>query len=333
MHVSISAYNDGGLLPNCIQSVRDVLPNADIHVVDGRYESWPDGPDNSDDATPAHAETLADEYHADGPFRREDDKHLHRVNLAPDDEYALFLDADERLLTCPDPDALPRAAVFPRIYNAIVYGPVSVYWPRLFKPEWVVDVKRWDKYSFDISGVADDETAMRDDDVTIVHRHDLRSREYREAKLERFHNEGRKSRYEGPVDESDDRGQLEQYLSGEWQHVAFDQCPNCGQTSLTRSQLTNYGTDPLTSVDACIADDGCHRSVTEYQVDDWQYLPDDWEAGLDDDPERLRAELLDAGCEFVGTSHYQDLFRFHLAIGLWVEDHFADVDDAAVVDA
>lgn len=312
MYVSISVYNDADLLRGCLSSVRAVLPDATVAVVDGRYETWPAKADNSTDATPEIAAEFDASYHPDGPFHRECDKHEHRVDLAPDGERALFLDADERLLDVDRDQLDPGVAYQPRIFNASVYGPKSVYWPRSFKPKWVQNINRWDAYLFDVE-------CEKADAITIVHRHDLRDREYREHKVERFHNEGRASRFEHEDTEHD---QLEQYLEDEWE-LDTTTCPNCGQQSVTRSQITGYGAK-YSYVEACLAADGCHRRVRGYELGEYEYLPADWERGFDEDRDRLRVELVDAGCNFVASLTPADLDRMRPAIGLWVEQHLGD---------
>lgn len=319
MHVSISAYDDGGLLRRAIATVRATLPDAHIAVVDGKYETWPEGAANSTDETPAIAQRHADSYHAGGPYPRESDKHAHRVALAPDDDWLLCLDADERLLTHPDPATLDARVHFPRIFNALVYGPRAVYWPRLFKPAWVEAIHRWDKYLFDVPGVDDADQAHRSDPVTIVHRHDCRDRAYRAAKLERFANEDRVSRYASADGEGED--QLDAYLTDDWPAVDYHRCPECGHDTLTRSQVTAYGTDELSRVTACVRADGCHAGREAFEIDRHLFLPDDWERGIEQNPRRLRAELVDAGCRLIGTVPADSLDALRPSIGLWVADH------------
>jgi hypothetical protein len=312
MYVSISAYNDADLLEGCLTSIRDVLPDARIDVVDGKYESWPEGDDNSTDATPTLAREHGANYYAAGPFHRECDKHEHRVALAPDGELALFIDADERLLKF-DPDALPRAtAIQPRIANALVYGPKSVYWPRIFKPNWVQSINRWDSYLFDVE-------CERSDAVTIVHRHDLRDRSYREAKYDRFEAEGRTGRYEDA---------FTTYLEDEWD-ADLETCPECGRESVSRTQLTQYGSTvaEFSAVETCVAGDRCHAAIREYSIEnEYRYLPDDWQRGFEEDRERLRAELIDAGCPFVGTTTASNLDRMRPAICIWINEHLGDAE-------
>lgn len=313
-YVSISAYDDADLLRGAIESIRQHCPDATVAVVDGRYETWPADHDNSADDTPLVARTRADAYHRDGPYPREADKHRHRVSLAPEGAFVLFMDADERLEHV-DPDALPRATAFrPRIANALVYGPRSVYWPRAFDPEWVESINRWDAYLFSTP-------CERTDAITLLHRHDLRDREYREAKLERFDAEGRTSRYEARDDATPDR--IDAYLADDWD-ADFDACPRCGSESLTRTQLTSEGVDTQTCVEVCVRADGCFSDLRAYDPGEWQYLPEDWERGIDEDPTQLRAELLDAGCPFVATTGEQFLRAARAAIGLWIEDELGE---------
>lgn len=309
MYVSISAYNDGDLLDGCLESVQEHLPDADVCVVDGRYETWPDGADNSTDDTASVCLLHDVDYDPAGPFPRESDKHEYRVAQAPDDERVLFLDADERLLDV-DLDALDdmnQVAYQPRIFNALVYGPKCVYWPRSFYPETVTSINRWDAYLFDVP-------CEKTDAITILHRHDLRERDYREKKYARFAEEGRAGRYDDA---------FETYLHDDWD-VEFHECPKCGLESLTRSQITADGTH-YSWAEACIRDESCYAATREYELNGWEYLPNDWRHGLDEAPRRLRAELLDAGCPFVATAPLQQLAP---AIGLWVDENLRDVEKA-----
>lgn len=293
--VSLSVYNDATLLRGCLMSVLELLPDADIQVVDGRYESWPEGPDNSTDATREIALDYGASYHDDGPFEREHDKHHHRVDLAPDGDRCLLLDADERLVTC-DLDALDDETAYqPRIFNPRVYNQTPIrYWPRIFYPETVVDIPRWDKYRFSTP-------CERTDAVTIAHRHDLRGRDYREAKYERFQNEGRAGRY--------DDGRIEEYLDNAFD-VETEECPACGRDSLVHSDPTNIRPDGVfTRVAVCIAGDGCYRASEPVELGPHRYLPNRVLKGYQQDPDRLRLEVLDVGVPFVPENCSPGMFR------------------------
>lgn len=313
VYVSVSAYNDGELLPGCIERIREVLPDAHVAVVDGRYETWPDGPDNSDDRTPALARELADSYHPDGPFETEADKHRHRVSLAPIAERALFLDTDERLLSF-DPDALPRGRAYkPRIFNPLVYSQSPIrYWPRVFTRARVAEIRGWDAYVFRCP-------TSRSDACTIVHRHDLRDRDYRERKYQRFENEDRTGRYD------DDR--FESYLEDDWDVEPDDHCPKCGRESVVWSPWTGGEVTGqagvVSKVGCCVAGD-CWIGETREAIDTARYLdPDALPRGRDEDPERLRKELLAVGCPLVAQ---YPVTRFAPEVLInWVDEH---VDDA-----
>lgn len=314
VYVSVSAYNDAAVLRGCLESVREVLPDATVTVVDGRYETFaPDAADNSTDATPTVAGEFGAAYDPGGPFELEVDKHRYRVVQAPADEQAIFIDADERVV-CADLDRLPvDRAYAARIFNTVVYSesPI-VYWPRVFRPGDVREVSRWDAYYFEVP-------CSRTDAVTIAHRHDLRDREYREAKYDRFHREGRTGRY-------DDR--FAKYLTNGWD-VPTVACPSCGQDSLVRSPATNEGSE-FSRVEVCIAGDGCHGSVERINPGTYRYLPEAWERGLEADPERLRLELLDAGADFLAMHDFSqattgaDIAPYKPLIRLFVEDTFGE---------
>lgn len=308
--VSVSVYNDAALLQGCLKSLRDALGNVRIQVVDGKYETFkPDAEPNSTDDTPAVCDAYGAEYWPDGPFELERDKHVHRVERLPEGELALFIDADERLLEW-DADRLPdETAVSPRIFNPLVYGPHAVYWPRIFKKEWVKTVNRWDAYLFDAPH-------ERSDAVTIIHRHDLRDRNYREAKYARFDREGRTGRYES---------NFETYLNDEWD-AAFETCPECGAESVTRSQVTDLGPS-MSQVKACVNGDRCHAAIESTGCDEWRYLPTDVDRGVEEDPQRLRMELLDAGCEFVRLANVEYMVGQMLpAIRIWVREELGEAE-------
>lgn len=308
--VSLSVYQDAHLAENALASIRDVLPHARIQVVDGKYDTFrPNSDPNSTDDIQAVADAYGATYHAEGPLPLERDKHVRRVELAPPDEWLLLMDADERLHSADFSKLDDNTAYSPRIFNSLVYGPHAVYWPRLAKPEWVKTVNRWDAYLFDVPH-------RRSDAVTLLHRHDLRSKAYREAKYERFDREDRRGRYEASFDT---------YLNDDWD-ADFHPCPECGRESVTRSQVTNFG-DSYSFVECCIAADGCHAAVREVDVGEWRYLPDAWEQGWRDDPKRLRLELLDAGCTFVRTASVDRMMReMRPAVELWVESEFGEAE-------
>lgn len=306
--VSVSVYQDAHLAENALASIREHLPHARIQVVDGKYDTFrPNSDPNSTDDIQAVADAYGAEYWPEGPFEREREKHVRRVELAPPDEWLLLMDADERLHSADFSKLADNTAYSPRIFNALVYGPHTVYWPRLTKPEWVKTINRWDAYLFSVAH-------ERTDAVTLIHRHDLRSKDYRREKYERFGRENRRPRYEDRYDT---------YLNDDWD-ADFHPCPECGRESVTRSQVTNFG-ESYSYVECCIAADGCHAAVCEVEVGEWRYLPDDWQAGWDDDPKRLRLELLDAGCTFVRTASVGRMVReMEPAIRLWVEHHYGE---------
>jgi hypothetical protein len=314
VYVSVSAYQDAALLDGCLQAIREQFPDAPVTVVDGRYETFrPDAPDNSTDHTSVVASAHGARYDPAGPFEREVDKHRYRVAQAPADERALFLDADERLVTA-DLDALQLDRAYAcRIHNPLVYSenPI-VYWPRLFRPRDVDNIAKWDAYAFDVP-------CIRTDHVTIAHRHDLRDREYREAKYERFGREDRRGRYEEA---------FERYLDNDWP-VTPETCPECGDSTLVRSPATMEGA-PASAVEVCIRTDSCHHVIDDITIGPHQYLPNDWRRGLDEAPERLRLELLDAGADFLAMHDFSQaltadrLDEYRPLIRLFVEDTFGD---------
>lgn len=311
MIVSVSAYQDADLLDGCLESIRETLGSVSIQVVDGAYRTWPGWEDapNSTDMTGAVCEDWGADHDPAGPFVRERDKHVYRVEQAPEGEWCLLLDADERLLEFDRGALNEQTAYQPRIANSLVYGPAAVYWPRLFKPEWVQSINRWDAYLFDVP-------CEKTDAVTILHRHDLRDRDYREAKYERFGNEGRRGRYEGS---------FETYLNDDW-GADFSTCPRCGSESVTRSQITNHGPNGEYSyVEACVNGDGCYAHVEPVEVGEWRYLPDAYERGFAEDPARLRLELMDAGCPFVGGLSVERLRdEFGPVTRIWIEENLTN---------
>jgi len=301
--VSVNAYDDADLLAECLASVREVLGNVRIQVVDGRYETFrPDAPDNSTDETPAVADAYGAEYWPDGPHADESAKHWARLDRAPDGEHVLFLDADERLLGA-DFDGLKAGTAYRiRIHNALMYDQDVTYYPRYFKPEWMEDIPRVDRFSFDVP-------VRRTDAITAVHRADLRGEAYREAKLDRFERENRDPWYRNYLNSLDERG---------FDHVEFQECPECGRESMTRSRVCGYD-DQFTWVECCTAADGCYRTIREYTLEEWLYLPDAVTQGFEEDRQRVRAELMDAGngiAKVVGPERFE---RYEPNARMWVE--------------
>lgn len=316
VYVSVSAYNDAGLLDGCLRSVREHCPDATIAVVDGRYESFrPDAPENSTDGTATVAREHGATYDPAGPFPREVHKHRYRVAEAPAHERALFIDADERLAAV-DWAALQRDRAYAvRIHNPVVYSESPIrYWPRVFRPADVDEVARWDAYSFTVP-------CDRTDAVTLAHRHDLRSQEYRGAKYERFERENRDGRY---------ADSFERYLNNDYD-VSTEDCPRCGEASLVRSPATNESGD-FSEIVTCVRTDSCYRAVESVAVDSYEYLPDDWERGLETDPGRLRLELLDAGADFLAMHDFSmglppdRVGQYRPLIRLFVDETFGDRD-------
>lgn len=315
LRVDVSAYNDAAVLSGCLQSVRDTLGDVSIRVVDGKYETWDEAaPDNSTDDTAAVCDRFAAEYDAAGPFARERDKHVYRAESLPPDGWVLLLDADERLHTF-DLDALADRPLRPRIVNARVYhdnSPVA-YWPRIHKPGWIRTINRWDAYLYDAP------EPTRTDRVTIIHRHDLRDREYREAKYERFEREGRTGRYV-------QADKAEAYYANTLA-VETTPCPECGADSVTWTPATYEDADDFTRVGVCTARDGCYVRVEPQHMGDWRYLPDDWERGWTEDPTRLRMELIDAGCSFVRAAPVDRMTRdMKPAVRIWVAERLGERD-------
>lgn len=325
VYVSVSAFDDGDLLAGALDSVRAHLPEATVEVIDGAYSTFPRESDASTDDTPAVCDAFDATHHVppDLPFDREVDKHRYRVSRAPAGEWSLFLDADERLAMS-GVDALdPGRAYAVRIHNPVVYSESPIrFWPRCFFPEHVQEVSRWDKYLFSVP-------CDRTDAVSITHRHDLRDRAYREAKYERFDREGRAGRYAESFD---------QYLADDWD-VETATCPACGRDSVVTAPATREGRDTFSALQVCVAGDGCYRDVETFDVGAYRYLPDGWRRGLREAPARLRVELIDAGCPFVGMTDFTTvrqagrLDEIAPAIKLWIEDAYErDPGEARVFD-
>lgn len=280
-YVSVSAYNDAELLKGCLKSIRDELGDVDIRVVDGKYESWPSGADNSIDHTKDVCHQFNATHDPAGPFHRERDKHIYRVEKSPDGERVLFLDADERLhdVNHSELNNEDRVAYQPRIANSLIYGPKSVYWPRSFFSETVKSINRWDAYLFEAP-------CKRTDNITIIHRHGLRDDEYRDKKNERFSAEDREGR---EIDRC----------------AEFSSCPLCGMESLTMTQATDYDRE-MTYVEMCTNSECLHAAIKDLELGEYQYVPDRIDEGFTEDPVRLRRELLDALPE-----HRAGVFRQH----------------------
>lgn len=312
MIVSISCYNDADILPACIDSVRKHLPTATIHLVSGRYQSWPDGSDNCDDGTADLAVTRGIKWFPDGPYPDESAKWRHRADLAPADEQVMFLDADERLVSA-DVSGLHKTKAYqPRIFNAVVYGPRVVYWPRLMRPADIEDIQRWDSFVFAASAL-DGRHVAKTDAVTIAHRHDLRSTEYKRAKQVRFANEGRESAYK-KNDKLDAYYNNEPTFRAEWAD-----CPECGQESVVKS-IETLGSRGFSRVHVCVNGE-CYAEVVPVDFER-RYLPDDWQRGIrEGDVRQVRMELIDAGCAWAETPSLDLFLEMATAIPGWIEQH------------
>jgi len=323
--VSVNAYNDAELLDNCLASVREHLPDATVHVVDGRYSAWPDAEDNSTDATGEIAAEHGADYLRAGPFEDEAAKHRYRRDMAAttEAERVLFVDADERLLRFDppeDPDTDHRAGIF----NALVYGPAISYYPRYFAPERMT-VERVDKFMLD-------GPVQRTDGITIVHRADLRSEAYRDAKRKRFDTEGRDPWYDDYLERLAENGH----------DAEFTECPNCGQHSVTTSRLTGYEPrdsgrsrvavkgdaelgDEFSRVMCCTAGDGCYRTTETFELSEFVHLPDRVSEGFAEDLERVKLELMAAGWELAKTVPVDAFDRYEANARQWVSDEWDDM--------
>lgn len=319
MIVSISCYQDAPLLPACIDSVREHLPGATIHLVSGRYATWPDGPDNCDDGTADLAVTRGIRWFPDGPYADESAKWRHRASLVPDDERVLFLDADERLVRADTRRLNQTTAYRPRIFNALVYGPRVTYWPRLCRPQDIQAIERWDAFEFDADALVDGHPP-KTDAVTIAHRHDLRSDDYKRDKQARFANEGRQSAY-AKHDRMDDYFENVPQFRAEW-----TDCPECGQESVVKSVETN-SSGQFTRVHVCVNGD-CYGDVVPVDLER-RYLPDDWQRGIrEGDVRQVRMELIDAGCAWAQTPSLDLFLEMATAIPGWIGQN---LDGAAEV--
>ena len=274
--VSVSAFNDADLLDSCLASIREHAPGATTQVVDGRYVTHGEPPDNSTDATPDVAADYDATYHPGGPYPTEKAKHEHRLSLSPRGTRCLFLDADERLLAF-DAGAIPDDTVGRiRIFNAGMYGHTVRHYPRYFYPEQFDEVVRVDRFSFDAP-------VERTDGITVAHRPDLRPDSYRAAKVDRYDAEGRDNWYREHLEDLRENGVDADYTT----------CPECGETSLSRSRATTFG-DAVTRVAACVNGE-CYAAIESVDVGEFVYLPDRVREGFETDVARVRLELAVAG--------------------------------------
>lgn len=311
MNVSINTYQDAPLLRECLASIRCVAPDARIQVVDGAYSTFPHDSDNSTDGTPEICDDYDAEYWpvGDGPYADEPAKHRARVRLAPDGDPVLFMDADERLVAA-DPAETPTDTVGRvRIYDP-VYRPGVTYYARYFRPEWLVDIPRQDRFWFERPD-GSDLTERHTDAITIVHRHDLRGDAYVDAKAARLDSEGRDpERYRERVARARERATREAAT-----------CPSCGEDTLHRSRVGGYAAG-YTRVEACVSRDGCHRAVVGYDLGDYEYLPDRIREGFREDPERLRVECMDAGLDMAGRLGPGPWRRYEPNVRQWARRRF-----------
>lgn len=317
--VSINTYDDADLLDNCLASVREQLPDATIHVVDGRYDTWPAADDNTEQTTRPIAGQYGCEYDPAGPFESEAAKHRYRRDIV-DSDRVLFMDADERLMQFAPPDD-PTVDYRARIFNALVYGPAISYYPRYFD-SGRMGVERVDKFMMDGK-------VLRTDGITICHRADLRSDAYRAAKRERFDNEDRGPWYDDYLEN----------LAEEGHDAEFEACPNCGRESVTVSRLTGYKPrdsdrsrvairgdaergETFSRVRCCTAGDGCYREIVEETLDEFRYVPDNLEQGFDEDLSRIKLELMACGWELAKTVPTDTFDRYEPNARLWIRDEW-----------
>lgn len=306
MHVSINAYQDASLLTTCLKTIRQQLPDASIQVVDGRYETWPASNDNSTDDTAFVADTYGADYIPGGPYESEAAKHEARVQHAPEGDRLLFMDADERLLKAAPGRLDDKTAYKVRIHNALMYNTGITYYPRLFYPRQWDEAIRVDRFSFDAA-------VERTDDVTIVHRADLRNRDYRRDKLERFGAEDRDPWYRDYLETVEEQGF----------DATFYECPECGEMSVTESRVCGYG-DEYTRVRTCTASDECYSAIEPVRVGHYRYLPDHLDRGFREDPERVRLELMDAGNDLARVLGPRKFKRYQPNARIWVDEEFQD---------
>lgn len=303
--VSVNAFDDAELLRGCLASVREVLGNVRIQVIDGRYESFPAPEDNSTDATPQVCDAYGAEYWPDGPFPTEEDKHRQQLARIPGGKPCLLIDTDERLVTF-DENVLATGTPYKvRVHNAVVYSEQRelFYYPRYYQPEWVTGFRKTDMPEF---GETHARRLGRTDAITIAHRHDFRDRDYREAKLERYAAEGRDSPYV-----HDPEG----YVVGDVgrPHAAPEECPECGEETLYRSPASDFGAgDELTQVLTCTNGE-CYAAVDAVELGEYRYLPDRVAEGYAENPQRLRLECIDVGGE-LSMLTFMDVSSFHPAL-------------------
>lgn len=308
--VSISAYNDAELLDGCLRSVRDVLGDVPVQVVDGRYAAWPTADDNSTDDTPAVCARYGAAYDAAGPFEREESKWAYRRDRAPDGAWCLFLDTDERVIAFDPAGLRPETPLKVRFHNPVVYHETRpvFYYPRVYQPEWVASYTRTDLPEFRAPYAERLHRHGQTDAVTIAHRHDLRDDDYRRDKLTRYEAEERGSPYGKDTDV---------YLAGP-EPTELDACPACGEASLRRTRETAYGPENAVSRVATCINGECYTAVEPVEIGEHRYVPDDIETGYDEDPDRLRLELLDTGINLLTYYHVHD---FHPDILTWMVEN------------
>lgn len=319
VYVSVSVFNDAQVLGGCLESIREVLPDADIEVVDGAYSTWPGDEENSTDETEEVAGEYDALYNPAGPFQRERDKHVYRTHRAWDGQLCLLMDADERLTEFEISELDPSTAYQPRIHNVAVYGNRIAYWPRIFDPANVADINRWDAYQFNCP-------CEKTDAVTITHRHDLRDEQYRREKLERLENEDRfgMGYY---ADDPDEYVNLQMDVS-----TLEMPCPECGHNSLVKSPPSGFGGGPreFTNAVACLTGD-CYRDVWDLHLGpENEYLPDRVEEGYAEDPDRLHMELWAEGCKFVIGVESGKFRRMQPAVEIWVDEMLTGEGDSSL---
>lgn len=113
LNVHVHVYDDREWLPRLVESVRDVLGEVPIHILDGRYELFPGETDLTPGLEGWCAESSGVHYHAppaerlpfghdlDAPPAQRPGGHAKAAwafaDVLPSTEWTLKLDADERL--------------------------------------------------------------------------------------------------------------------------------------------------------------------------------------------------------------------------------------------
>ena len=181
MIACIIAYNEEGLLPGCLASVKPYVD--EIVLVEGRIAEMPGEGARSTDKTLAFARAFCTQVVTQVAPWPDEQTMRNQYLVGRDGDWYFVIDADEMLLTpLPRPDQLPDIPAF-RIPLTMSDGTSKVYFPRLFQHKGKMEYRELhDALYSDGVWISDKRKMPILHSVHLLHRQPLRSRERRELK-------------------------------------------------------------------------------------------------------------------------------------------------------